>query len=279
MIRTAKQLKDKIKNISGGDDKISKAYIRVFFMERFMERVSISEYKNQFILKGGMLVSSLLGINVRATMDIDTSVKSLPLNRNDIENIINTISSIDLDDNITFSITNIETIMDDFEYPGERIHLEAHLDMIKQPIKIDISTDDIITPGAIEYGYKLMFEDRSIQLITYNVETMLAEKTQTIINRGLANTRMRDFYDIFELTNHIAFSWDITADAFIATCKKRGTIFTIEEIANTLNLISNSEELENLWTTFKRKNFFVEDIDYKTLIQVVTDSITRITKG
>ena len=199
MINNAIQLKAKVRNVSGGDDKTAKAYIRIFFMERFMERVSLSLYRDSFIIKGGMLVSSLLGINLRSTMDIDTTVKALALTIEDVSGIIREICDIELDDNVTFRITNVETIMEDFDYPGVRVHLEALLDRLRQPVKIDISTDDVITPGAVEYEYKLMFEDKSIYIYTYNVETTLAEKSQTIINRGIANTRMRDFYDMYEL--------------------------------------------------------------------------------
>lgn len=278
MIKSSTGLKAKVRNIAGGNDNVSKAYIRIFFMERFMERVSNSEYKDHFILKGGMLVASLLGINVRATMDIDTTVKALPLTQSDIERIVNEICSIELEDNVTFAITNIETIMDDFDYPGVRVHLEAYLDKLKQPMKIDVSTDDVITPDAIEYEYKLMFEDRTINLNTYNIETMLAEKSQTIINRGIANTRMRDFYDIYELLKHTTFSWDTAKDAFIATCKKRDTIFTSEKIEAELDQISQNEGLKNQWEMFRKKNFFVEDLDYVDLIAEVCSVIRKISQ-
>lgn len=178
MIKTAIQLKAKIRNISGSDSKVAMTMIRVFFMERFLERVSISAYKNQFVLKGGMLVSSLIGLNSRATMDIDATVQALPLTQEEIEKIVNEIGGIPLEDNVSFEIKSIEAIMDEFDYPGVRVHMEGKLDNLKQPIKIDISTDDVITPRAVEYGYQLMFEDRDIELQSYNIETLLAEKLQ-----------------------------------------------------------------------------------------------------
>lgn len=226
MIKSSTALKAKVRNLSGGEDKVAKAYIRIFFMERFMERLSISKYRDQFILKGGMLVSSLLGINFRATMDIDTTVRAIPLSISDIREIVGEICEIQLDDNVRFRITNIETIMDDFEYPGVRVHLEANLEKLKQAIKIDVSTDDVIIPDAVEYEYKLLFEDRIILLHTYNVETMIAEKIQTVIARGTANTRMRDFYDIYMLSIEAEYSEETVKEAFIQTCKKRNTVFT-----------------------------------------------------
>ncbi|MDD2970786.1 MAG: nucleotidyl transferase AbiEii/AbiGii toxin family protein [Lachnospiraceae bacterium] len=175
MIHTAKQLKDKVRNISKGDNDVAKMMIRNFVMERFLGRVSLSSYKDNFILKGGMLVASLVGVNMRATMDIDTTVKALPLNE-DARRIITEICNIQMDDGITFRITSIKGIMTDFEYPGIRMMIEAILERMLQAIKIDISTDDVITPRAVEYEYKLMFEDRTIPLLTYNLETLLAEK-------------------------------------------------------------------------------------------------------
>lgn len=227
MIHTSKQLKDKVRNISKGDNDVAKALIRTFMMERFLERVSLSKYRNNFILKGGMLVASIVGVDMRATMDIDTTVKALPLNENDAERIISEICAIPLEDGVTFSITSVTNIMTDFEYPGIRMMLEATLDRMRQSIKLDISTDDVITPSAVEYDYKLMFEDRTISLLTYNTETLLAEKVQTIFARGIANTRMRDFYDVYSIVkmNVEKIDKDVLISAFHATCEKRETVF------------------------------------------------------
>ncbi len=165
MIHTSKQLKDKVRNLSNGDNNIAKALIRNFMMERFLERVSLSEYRNNFILKGGMLVASIVGVDMRATMDIDTTVKALPLNESDTRRIISEICSIPVEDGVVFNITSVTSIMTDFEYPGIRIMMEATLDRMRQTIKLDISTDDVITPSAVEYEYKLMFEDRTLSLL------------------------------------------------------------------------------------------------------------------
>ena len=201
MIHTAKQLKDKVKNLSDGRSEVAQSLIRYYFMERFLERVSVSEHRNNFILKGGMLVASIIGVDMRATMDIDTTVKELSLNEQDFRKIIEKICAIQIEDGVTFKITSVKKIMEEFDYPGIRMMIEANLDRLRQPFKIDISTDDVITPDAIEFKYKLMFEDRTISVLSYNLETLLAEKMQTILARGLANTRMRDFYDIYEIMN------------------------------------------------------------------------------
>ena len=156
MIHTSKQLKDKVRNISHSDNQIAQMLIRNFIMERFLERVSVSRYRNNFILKGGMLVASLVGIDTRATMDIDSTLKALPLNKEDAVRIVNEIIGIHIEDGIRFEMVKVVEIMTDFEYPGVRMVLEARLDRLKQRIKIDLSTDDVITPAAIRYNYRLM---------------------------------------------------------------------------------------------------------------------------
>jgi len=275
MIHTSKQLKDKVRNISKGDNDVAKALIRTFMMERFLERVSLSKYRNNFILKGGMLVASIVGVDMRATMDIDTTVKALPLNENDAERIISEICAIPLEDGVTFSITSVTNIMTDFEYPGIRMMLEATLDRMRQSIKLDISTDDVITPSAVEYEYKLMFEDRTISLLTYNTETLLAEKVQTIFARGIANTRMRDFYDVYGIVkmNAEKIDKDVLISAFHATCKKRETVFIKDEMTDTLSKIKENEAMAQMWEQFRKKNFFVGDLQWDEVICDVLKTI------
>ena len=271
MIHTSKQLKDKVRNISHGDNQTAQMLIRNFLMERFLERVSISPYRNNFILKGGMLLASLVGIDTRATMDIDSTLKALPLNEEDAVRIVNEIIHIYVEDGISFEIVKAAEIMTDFEYPGVRLLLEARLDRLKQRIKIDLSTDDVITPSAIRYSYRLMFEDRSIELMTYTPETLLAEKIQTILARGITTTRMRDYYDVYEIVvgNKVSIDKEVLAEAFTATCMKRKTIFGSEQIEKIVNEISADEGLLNLWNLYKNDNFYVGDITWTVVCEVV----------
>lgn len=188
-------------------------------------------------------------------MDIDATVKALPVNANDAQRIISEICAIPLEDGVHFHITSMSDIMTDFEYPGIRLMLEATLERMRQAIKVDISTDDVITPSAVEYAYKLMFEDRTISLLTYNLETLLAEKMQTIIVRGIANTRLRDFYDVYEITKIHATGIDkaLLQKAFLATCKKRGTIFSKKEISETLAIIEKNAGMAQMWELFQKR--------------------------
>lgn len=276
MIHTSKQLKDKVRNLSKGDNDIAKALIRTFMMERFLERVSLSKYRENLILKGGMLVASIVGTNLRATMDIDTTVKALPLNKTEAEKIVDEIAAVPVEDGVTFQIKSITTIMDDFDYPGVRIMLEAILEKLRQSIKLDISTDDVITPAAVGYEYKLMFEDRTIRLRTYNVETLLAEKIQTILARGIANTRMRDFYDIYEIAGMEKIDVHTLQAAFLATCKKRETLFSESEMITILAKISEDDVMAQMWERFRKKNYFVGELQWEEVSGKVIQNIQEI---
>ena len=278
MIKSASQLKGKIKNLAKGDVRKAETYIRLYFMERLLERISISEYKERFVIKGGILASSLLGIDMRTTMDIDTTVRALPLTDADIQKFVNEICSIEIGDSVTFRITHTEQIMDDFDYPGVKVHLEGLFEGIRQPIKIDVSTDDVITPSAIEYNYKLMFEDRTIKLMTYNTETLLAEKMQTILARGIANTRLRDFYDVYMITTNLEFSWDTLAEAFEATCQKRDTMFSVEKADSILKLIAGDTTLKGNWERFRNKNEFAKELEWEIVNKQASNSIRKVLK-
>ncbi|MBR5678407.1 MAG: nucleotidyl transferase AbiEii/AbiGii toxin family protein [Paludibacteraceae bacterium] len=235
-------------------------------MERFLERMALSRYRNNFILKGGMLVAAVVGLDTRATMDIDTTVKSLDLSKDNAYRIIEEIIAIEIPDGIRFRITKTADIMEEHDYPGIRFMLEATLDKMRQAIKIDISTGDVITPGAIEYSYPLMFEDRAISLWTYNLETLLAEKLETIMARGTANTRMRDFYDIHVLCRQETFAASVLKNAFRATCEKRSTTNQIPDFKEILSTLDTDDAMRHLWDSYRKDSFFVEDLSWSEVM-------------
>ena len=224
MIKTSRQLKDKVRNMARGDSAKAQLLIRNYGMERFLERVSLSEHRDNFILKGGMLVSAMVGLENRATMDIDTSIRNMPLDTIAAKAMVEEIIAVPVDDNIRFEINDFGTIMDDAEYSGVRISLNAFLDATRIPLKIDISTGDAITPAAVNYQYKLMFEERYIILWAYNLETVLAEKIETVLSRSVLNTRLRDFYDLYVLQDTgLEIDKATLAAALTATARKRGS--------------------------------------------------------
>lgn len=276
MIKTTRQLKDKINNLSGGNAEKAQTLFRNYMMERFLERVSLSEYKNKIILKGGMLVASLVGLDMRATMDIDSTVTALSLSVEEAKIIVESIINIKIDDNVSFEITDAETIMDEFDYPGVRIKLNAFFENSRQPIKLDISTGDAITPAAVNYEYPLMFEDRTISVLSYNVETLLAEKLQTIIVRAETNTRMRDFYDIYIISKNEKINYDDLSAAFKATCKARNTEILINDTIEILNDIANSETMNKLWSNYKQRNYYVGDISWEDVTHACKNVLVEI---
>ena len=269
MIRTAMQLKARVRNLSGSDSSKALMLIRNYFMQRFLERIAQSEYRDHFILKGGMLVASLVGLNTRATMDIDTTVKAVSLSREDAIRMIEKIITVDIPDGISFQISKVTDIMEDHDYPGLRFLLEARLEKLKQTIKIDISTGDVITPRAVEYSYPLMFEDRTIAIWTYNLETMLGEKLETIMARGTANTRMRDFYDLHVLSTQQRFDRDILKKAFLATSKKRNTIQQFPDLHDIVRRVAADPEMRSRWEYYRKESFYVGVLSWEAVMESV----------
>ncbi len=279
MIKAATQLKAKVRNLSGGDSQKAQTLIRNFMMERFLERIALSQYRNNFILKGGMLVAAIVGLDTRATMDIDTTVKALTLSKDNVVKIVEDIIAVEIPDGVQFSLTKVTDIMEEHDYPGIRVMLEATLDKMRQAVKIDISTGDIITPGAVEYSYSLMFEDRSISMWTYNIETLLAEKLETIMARGTANTRMRDFYDIYTISEQEVFNKEVLKRAFLATSTKRNTIRQISDLQNIIAKVASDDTMAAQWENFREASFFVGELSWNDVIESVHVLASAVTKN
>ena len=273
MITTARQLKDLIRNLSKKKSADAQILMRNYMMERFLERISLSEYKNQFILKGGMLVAAMVGLDARATMDLDATIKDTNVSVEDVEMIISQIISIPLDDGVSFRIKRISEIMEEADYPGVRVSMETKFDGVITPLKIDISTGDIITPREIKYNFNLMLENRTIEVWAYNLETVLAEKLETVISRNVTNTRMRDFYDIYILQKLYGeqLSKDVLWDALVATAKKRETLEQIEteDIDEVFDEIQSSSVMENLWKAYQRNYSYSADIPWHTIMKSI----------
>ena len=195
MKRNAMSLKAIINNIAKENNVLAQSVLQTYMLERLLERISISKYKNNFILKGGMLISAMLGIDSRTTMDMDTTIKGFKLTEENISKIINEICNISIDDDVSFEVKKIELIREDDDYGGYRVTFEAkYMDAMPVIMKIDIATGDKITYKEIKYSFDLMIEDRKIEIWSYNIETIIAEKFESIIKRGILGTRVRDLY-------------------------------------------------------------------------------------
>lgn len=271
MIKTARQLKDLIRNLSREKSADAQLLMRNYMMERFLERISLSEYRDKFILKGGMLVAAMVGLDARSTMDLDATVKGANVNVEDIENLISAIVSVPIDDGVKFQLKSISEIMDEAEYPGIRVSMTTTFDGVVTPLKIDISTGDAITPREVRYSFKLMLEDRSIDIWAYNLETVLAEKLETIITRTTTNTRMRDFYDLHilsQLHGQSIVPADLRA-ALIATARKRGTEKYLADAPAAFDEVEADPNMEKLWRAYQKKFSYAADLSWHTVMESI----------
>lgn len=276
MIKNSMSLKAKINNIAKEEKVAPQAIMQTYMLERLLERISVSEYKNNFILKGGMLISSIIGIDNRSTMDMDTTIKGFKLDKENLKNIFQKLIEIDIKDNIKFEIIDIENIRKDDDYGGLRIHLQASFNEMPIDLKVDVTTGDKITYKEINYKYDLLLEDRSIEIWTYNVETIIAEKYESIIKRSTLNTRIRDYYDLYMLT-HLEknISNKMLIDAITETSKHRETYDIINDkniVDNVINSIKNDNSLQEQWNKYKKNYEYAKGINYEQLI----DSISSI---
>lgn len=272
MIKGERRVKDLIKNVAKGDSGKAQRLQRHYAMERFLERMALSDYCDKMILKGGMLVSSIVGLDARSTMDIDATCRGFALDLQSATLMVEEIAQVSLDDDMTFDVGTAQEIMEDSEYGGVRIPLVAHLGKSRIPLKIDISTGDAITPSEVCYEFGLMFEERTIRILTYSVETLLAEKLETVLSRSVNNTRPRDFYDIFVLTE-LGYPQDRTvfSQAFANTCSKRGTLIDVDAARNTFELIRKSRPMEDRWIRFGRDFDYASSIEWPDVLNAAAD--------
>ncbi len=248
---------------------VGNTVLQNFMMERLLERISVSKYKDNFILKGGFLIASMVGIELRSTLDMDTTIKGLPITKKNIEEILNEILSIDLEDNVTFKINNVNSIHDVSDYDDFRVSIEAQFFTIKVNMKVDITTGDVIIPREIEYSFKLMFEDRRISIKAYNLNTIIAEKIESILARNIANTRARDYYDIYILLTLRRNDLDLEdlRSAIIEKAKERNTLVYLENKDKYLKDIAESEDLQKIWDSYTLKYPYAEGIQFYDILE------------
>ena len=263
----AMSLKAKIRNIAKLKNIPAQVILQNYMFERLLVRLAESEYKDKFVLKGGMLVAAIVGLDNRATMDLDTTLKSLPLTPGAITGALQKVCVIESNDDVTFEVGTVTPIRDDDIYGGYRVMLNAKYDTIVTPLSIDVSTGDAITPNPVEYTFSEIFDDeKSYRLWAYNIETVMAEKVETILRRGVFNTRPRDFYDAYILATTQKFDKVLFTEALKATAAHRGTTEQIADIPTIMKNIEESPELRAMWDKYRKQFAYAEEITYEMII-------------
>ena len=270
-MKTPEQLKGAIRNMAAKKKLRPQEVLQMFLFERVLERLAVSPYRNNFILKGGLLISSMIGIDERTTIDMDTTVRGIRMEEPEIISIIREILSSDVDDGIDFVFRKIEPIREDDTYRNFRVHIDARYGRINSPMKIDITTGDEITPAAIQYNYPFLFEDKTVPVMAYTLETILAEKYETIIRRNIGTTRARDFYDLHMLyrERETEIRADILRLAVAHTAKKRGSARALADCEEIIQDIREEPALASLWHNYAADNPYIGKLQFSETVNTV----------
>ena len=270
-MRKAMQLKAQIKNLALINHVPAQAILQNFMLERLLERISISKYKDMIVLKGGMLIASMVGINSRTTMDMDATLQGFPLSEETIRVAFIDICALHLNDEVMLVLDRVVPIRDDDEYGGYRVSITAKYETIITPLKMDITTGDIITPGAVRYTFHSNFENKRFNIWAYNNETILAEKVETILRRSVLNTRPRDFYDVYIImkTQHPKINKKVFSVALNATSEKRGSLLALQEKEAIFRTIQSDAVMRQRWEIYCKENYYAKGIGFDEVIDVL----------
>ena len=279
-MKNAMQLKAIVKNIAKEKNISAALVLQNYMLERFLERVSLSRYRENYIIKGGFLIASMVGLNSRATMDMDATIKGYPVDENTIQKMVEDIINVPVDDEIAFRLKSIGEIREGDEYTGYRVALSADYEKMAVPLKLDITTSDKITPSEIEYSYKLMMEDRSISVLAYNLSTILAEKLETIVSRGDQNTRPRDYYDVFILSKLHAGNIEMSSlrEALLATTTKRGSTEVVKKYSDIMKVVKNSEIMKRQWNDYRKEFEYAVGIEFEDTCDAVISLMIQLSE-
>ncbi len=271
MIKNAKSLKDKARNVANENAISIQQVLQNYMFERVLERLSKSEYKENFIIKGGLLLSSIMGINLRTTMDMDTNITGINLDKEELLKILDEVLNMDIGDNVIFKIEKVEDIKQEEYYGGYQFKIIATYENIKVQFHMDVSTGDVITPRAIEYKYKKLFDNSYIDILSYNQETIIAEKLQSILERKITNSRMKDYYDLYFFVNYRWNSIDkeILSEAIIRTFSARNSITELSNIRETIQTLENNPFLNRIWLDYSQKHEYSKNVSFKDTINAI----------
>lgn len=272
-MKTPEQLKGTIRSMAAQKNLRAQEILQMFLFERVLERLEHSAYKNNFILKGGLLISSMIGISERTTMDMDTTVRGIQMEEDEIVKAIKEILEIDIEDGVAFEYQSIEPISEDDAYNNFRIHLRAKYGKIDSPMKIDVTTGDVITPAAIQYDFPMLFEDRSISVMAYTLETILAEKYETIIRRNIGTTRARDYYDLHTLyrSRKDEVRPEVLKAAVLHTAQKRDSVQDMNDWKDILKDIREETKMYLLWDNYIAENKYIGDLEFHIVLDTVEE--------
>ena len=270
MSSKAMSLKAKIRNYAKNNRLAAQMVLQNYMFERFLARLSRSEYRDKFVIKGGMLISAIVGLDTRITMDLDTTLRRLALTEEKVKETVNEICSINLEDDVSFRINSVAPIRKGDAYGGYRVKMDAIFEQIITPLSIDVSSGDVITPEAVEYEIAgIMDDDLKIKLWGYSIETVLAEKVETILSRAVTNTRPRDFYDIYILEKGQMFDAKVFKEALRATSEHRGSWNKIKDYDPITEQIENSDVLKGLWKKYRDTFFYAREITFEDTIAAI----------
>lgn len=270
-MKTPEQLKGSIRSMAAKKNLRAQEVLQMFLFERVLERLANSTYKDNFILKGGLLISSMIGISERTTMDMDTTVRGIQMEEDEIVKAVKEIISVDVDDGINFEYESIEPIREDDAYNNFRVHLRAKYGKIDSPMKIDVTTGDVITPAAIQYDFPMLFEDKSVPVMAYTLETILAEKYETILRRNVGTSRARDYYDLHTLfrSRKDEIRPDVLKAAVLHTAKKRDSVKDIEDWQEIIADIKNEPLMRSLWDNYVAENQYIVELSFEEVLKTL----------
>jgi len=275
------QLKAFIKKKAEENHISAQLVMQNYMMERLLERVSLSDYNRNFILKGGFLIAAIVGLDTRTTMDLDATIKGFTLTHESIESIFSEVCAIKVEDDVTFTVGRLVDIRDGDIYPGLRVHLTAKYPPLSVPLTVDVTTGYKITPREIEYSFRLMFDERSISVLAYNLETILAEKLETVLSRNIANTRPRDFYDVHILYALRGSDCDISVLrlALNETVRKRGSPSVLEQYRDIVGIIRDNPQMRGFWEQYQKDFDYAKDITFDDTCEsvlMIMDLVTGV---
>lgn len=277
-MNNAMQLKAIVKKLAKEKHISAQLVLQNYMLERLLERISISRYHDSFILKGGFLIAAMVGLDTRTTMDMDATIKGYPVTEDTVRKMFEDICAIQIEDDVTFSLRQIGEIREGDDYTGYRVALTANYPPMAVPLKLNITTGDKITPREIEYAFRLLLEERTISILAYNLETILAEKLETVISRGDQNTRPRDYYDIYILLKLQSQNIDISSlkAALAATAEKRNTLAVISDYSHIMNIVKSSDVMANQWLNYQKDFEYANGIAFSETCDAIVAIMNKI---